>query len=116
MHIITIPNWRPMSDNVYCKGHWSIRYRKKKEDAEFVSAYATQSNIPKAETKRRVSVEVIVSKGRTPDPTNILKSLMDALVSCKLLVDDNAEWSELGGVLVKKGADARTIIILEDLC
>lgn len=115
MHVLSIPNWRPMSDNLYVKGHWSHRYKAKKADADMIQGYALALAIPHAQGKRRVSVEVTQAKGRLPDPTNILKSLMDALVKSKLLVDDNATYSELGRCLVNKGTEDRTIIILEDV-
>ena len=58
---------------------------------------------------------LVTAPGRLPDPDNLLKSLLDALVHAKLLVDDSAAWVELGEVRVERGGHRKTVVTLEDL-
>ena len=57
----------------------------------------------------------VLGKGqRARDPDAYQKSLGDALVYAKLLVDDSLKWVEWGNVSYERG-DAATIITLTDI-
>lgn len=70
--------------------------------------------MPKATGRRRVSVSVDCHK-TPPDADNVLKSLLDALTACGLVIDDSPAWCELGTVAVARGPRDRTVVTLEDL-
>ncbi|MEW4569331.1 hypothetical protein AB1L88_15810 [Tautonia sp. JC769] len=78
-------------------------------------------------TRRRLEVTVILGPrrdpdgtfrkgGQPPDPDNLLKSLLDALVEGGFLVDDSADWAEweCPRVVPDDGQGYRTRIVLED--
>jgi hypothetical protein len=114
-YTINIPRWHPAPLNKLMKGHWSNGHRLKKVDRAMVAAYA--SNIPKAAGKRLVSLHIILGKGqRAADPDSQFKSLCDALIHAKLLVDDNRQHVELAPVTFSRDPKAwGTRITLEDL-
>jgi len=113
---ITIPNWRPVRDNQLVGVHWTKRKRLKDGDAEFVATYARQADTAPATGKRRVSLEIVlVGRQQETDPWAYLKSLLDALVKCKLLVDDSSEYVEWGGTTYTRGSEPSTTIILKDI-
>jgi hypothetical protein len=97
------------------KGHWSNGHQLKKVDRAMVAAYA--SEIPKAKGKRRVSLHIILDKGqRAADPDSQFKSLCDALVHAKMLVNDNRQHVELAPVTFSRDPKGwGTVIRLEDL-
>lgn len=108
---ITIPRWYPATVNRLLRNRWQAA-RLKRDDRMMVAGYAMLAGIPKATGKRRVSIEVRVpNASRAPDPDNLLKSGLDAIVKAGLLIDDRAEWCELGTVSVAKGPHATTIVI-----
>lgn len=56
-------------------------------------------SVPKAVTKRRISLYIELDKHQKRcDADAPWKSLLDALVACKMLVDDSIEWVELGTI------------------
>lgn len=116
IHRFTIPNWRPARDNELINCHWRTKHKRKKADAETVGVYAMVAKVPPAIDKRRVSLEITL-KGRQQqaDPLAYAKSLLDALVACRLLIDDKAQFMEWAGVMYKRGKDAGTTIVLEDI-
>src|SRR4051812_3998506 len=90
---VVIRHWRPHTDNQLARRRRG-KIRMKKEDRKAVAAWAF-AVVPRAEGKRRVRLTVVQRDARhRPDPTNLWKSLLDALVHCKLLIDDSAEWCE----------------------
>jgi Holliday junction resolvase RusA-like endonuclease len=90
--------------------------RLKRIDRDLVTAYARLGTIPPADGPRRVSLHLYGwPRGRLPDPDAPLKSLLDALVHARLLVDDGAAWCVLGGVRFERAPERRTVITLEDL-
>ncbi len=82
-----------------------------------VWAYASQSKIPPATGKRRVSLHVTLGKGmREFDADAPWKSLNDALKHAKLIIDDSCEYIEQGPVTFSRNPKAwGTVIRLEDL-
>lgn len=115
-HRIPIKRWRPASLNQLMSGHWRAKHRLKLADRELVGMYAVQAGVPKAEGKRRVSLEIVLQgRQQEADPDAYWKSLLDALVYAGLLVDDSREWCELGAVTYSRGDEGSTTIVLEDV-
>jgi Holliday junction resolvase RusA-like endonuclease len=113
VHELTIPEWSPTPLNRLLS-RVRARIKGKQTDRLVVVAHALAQDVPRAKCKRRVSVRV-TAPGRLPDPDNLLKSLLDALVAARLLVDDSAAWIELGQVKVERGPRRQTVVTLEDL-
>lgn len=114
VHIIQIPDWHPARVNQLLTVHWAKASELKKRDSNMIWAYSRTT--PKATTKRSVSLTIIVSgRGRKPDPDAFTKSLNDALVHNKLLVDDSAKWVVNQPVQIVSGKKKATWITLEDL-
>lgn len=116
-HEILIPNWHPKSVNAIIGVHPKTVGRIKQKEYNFVGVYAVTHDVPKARHKRRVSLTLGV-RGRGPDKSNLWKILLDALVACRLLVDDSAGWCEEGEVTyfkLRPGEKKWTRITLEDL-
>lgn len=110
---IEIPNWRPALLNQYIGKHWSVGAKLKKRDKAMVLAFAC--NKPKATGKRRVDLFITLgTRQRQSDYDAPWKSLLDALVNCKMLIDDNAAGVQLGDIIYDRGK-AKTIIRLTDL-
>ena len=116
IHRVTIPDWRPWPDNKLAGGvHWAVRRKRKADDADMVAAYVKQADIPHALDKRRVSLVVTLSgRQKKVDPLAYCKSLFDALVKCRMLIDDSQQFVEWGGIEFKRGERTATEIILED--
>lgn len=116
LHGLIIDDWRPTSLNQLMHCHWTKKHRLKKRDAELFAVLAAAQQIPRATGKRRVSLRIVLSgRQRIQDEDNIWKSLLDALVRCGLLLDDNAAGVERGPVRWERGAKTRTEIIIENL-
>lgn len=114
---IAIPRWRPATINeLFHTGNHFSAARKKRIDRDIVAHYARAAGIPQAATKRRVSLEVtLAGRMKQVDPDSMWKSCLDALVACRMLVDDCPDHVELGPVVQVGGEEKRTVIILEDL-
>lgn len=111
---ILIPDWHPATVNKLLDGHWSKAGRLKKADFKIIWTYSRQ--IPPAVKKRIVNIKLhIAGAGRTADPDAYFKSVLDALVRCKLLRDDSATWCQLGDVEFERGYVKATEIELVDL-
>lgn len=117
IHRIVIQNWRPWPDNKIAGGiHWAVRRKRKEQDANTVGAYALIYRVPPALDKRKVSLVVTLSGRQKPvDPLAYCKSLFDALVKCRMLIDDSQQFVEWGGIEFRKGKETATEIILEDV-
>jgi Holliday junction resolvase RusA-like endonuclease len=114
-HTLTIPNWKPVSVNRLVGRHWGQVHKLKAADAKMVAAYALQARLPAATGRRRVKVLIECLPGQLLDGDNCLKSLLDALVKCRALVDDSAEYLDLVRVEVVAAARPGTTITLEDV-
>jgi hypothetical protein len=80
-----------------------------------VAGYAMMQRIPKATGRRRVSLEVTLEgRQREADADAYFKGLLDALVSCGLLLGDKTSEVQLGDVTHKRGVRG-TVIVLEDV-
>jgi hypothetical protein len=112
---LIIPAWHPAKLNELL-GHWAQRHRLKRGDRELVGYYARLAGIPLAVLPRRVSLRIILGpRERAADPDAYWKSLLDALVHCGGLVNDNRQSVELGTVEFHRGPKRSTEITLEDL-
>lgn len=114
---LVVMDWLPTKLNDLLQAHWRRRLNLKRFDADIVKCAAISKGITPATTKRRVSC-VFCSRhksGRLPDPDAFFKSLHDAMVSARLLVDDSDKWLEIGTPRVIRGRRDVTVITLEDL-
>lgn len=110
---IVIPNWLPARLNQN-RGHWSKFARLKRIDRDLVAVYARP--FPLATGKRSVRLVVTLSgPGREPDPDSFWKSLLDALVAAKMLIDDSRKWCALEPVEFRRGPARSTCIELTDM-
>lgn len=112
---IVIPQWQPARLNELLKRHWRHGARLRKADDQTVALYARIESVPPATGPRRVSLEVTLTSRQRADRDCWWKSVLDALVNCRLLLSDDATWCDLGAVTVTKGAERRTVIVLEDI-
>jgi Holliday junction resolvase RusA-like endonuclease len=94
---IVISGWRPHTLNQLMRVHWSKRRKAKASDAMVIAAELHRAGMPKAECPRELEVVWVVGPhpDQAPDPDNIWKSLLDALVSCGALVDDCRHFCRL---------------------
>jgi hypothetical protein len=113
-HTITMPAFRPVSTNRLYHGHWTTRRKLKRQDEETIAAFCCTHR--KAKGRRRVDI-VIVNGPRCGrlDPDNCLKSLLDGLVKCGQLTNDDGDSYELGSVISEKGEHTKTVVTLTDL-
>lgn len=114
---IWVPGWKPTSLNRLMYAKVSHRIKLKAYDSEMVGIACHLANVPKAACKRRVSLEITLGpRWRQYDDDNAWKAVLDGLVSCKRLVDDNAVWMERGSVIwhPRKSGACGTMIILQD--
>jgi hypothetical protein len=112
---ITIPGWHPARLNELLEGKW-VAARLKKRDRKIVRDYAGWTIIPIALRPRRVHLAITLGKGqRAGDPDCYWKSLLDALVHCGLLIDDNRQHVVLDPVEFVRGVEPETTIELYDL-
>lgn len=113
---ITIPHWHPTRINRMLGRHWSFGYRRKTLDKTVVAAWTFGRDIPAATGPRRVHLVLTLGKGqRAGDPDAYWKSLLDALVHCRLLVDDNRQHVTLDPIEFVRGKSPETTIVLEDI-
>lgn len=111
-----LPNYRPPSLNQLFAGKLRDRIRRKKECYEIIAGYFMQAKIPKATGKRRVDMEMhLSSRQRKADPDAIWKVLLDGLVRCGALVDDDVAHVQLGEVSYPRVGECGTKITLTEI-
>jgi len=115
IHTLTIPDFLPQNLNRLLRTHWAKRNRAIRADSELVAIFAIQAGIPKANGKRRLALAFTTNAQVAPDADNLLKAMLDALVRCRLLVDDSPRWVELAGISVSRADRRETQITLEDV-
>src|SRR5262245_41522897 len=109
---ITIPNYHTAIENQWDGHHWSVRAKLKKANRQMIAAYAAVASVPRAESRRMVSLVITLEPGqRAPDKDAWWKSLLDGLKACGRLVNDNPKWCEPGKVEYVRG-DAKAITII----
>lgn len=110
---IIIPDYLPPSLNKLL-GHWAKAARQKKECLAMVAAYGHKT--ARTTGKRRVRITLGRSgRRKVMDADNAKKALLDALVACKLLVDDSPEWCVCDDPVQVKDKTTWTQIDLENL-
>lgn len=113
--VVEIPGWVPPSLNTYLGQHWSVGAKVKKRVAHVVAVACLVAQVPKATTRRRLSVHLSLPRGRkAPDEDNIGKALRDALTACGAIHDDAPEWVESGPYTQSVGP-LGTILRLEEI-
>lgn len=114
---IRIDGWHPTKLNQMLNArHWSIAHRAKKHDANVIALAVLGAGVEKAKRQRRVSLEIVLApRQRGGDCDAYWKSLLDGLVKCGALKDDNRQWCELGELTFSRGPRKATVICLEDL-
>jgi hypothetical protein len=110
---ITIPSWHPATVNELMR---SVRGRIRMKKADRAVIFENSHRVPVATGPRRVHLSITLGKGqRAADPDAYWKSLLDALVRCKLLVDDNRQNCVLDPVEFVRGKEPETTIELFDI-
>lgn len=111
---LRIDDWMPTPLNQLINKHWAIAARMKKADAERIAFEAARQGIPAADGKRRVSLVVVLPKGkRATDTDSLHKSTLDGLVHAGLLRNDSTLWAEGAPPMFARGARLVTYITLE---
>lgn len=88
----------------------------RRRSADTILDFCRQAKVPLANGKRRVGFLIELSDMRkAPKPDNCWKVLLDSLVSCGLLLDDQPENVELGLSIVRRGLFTQSTIFIEDL-
>lgn len=114
-YTMTILGWRPRSLNELMGFHHMTVYKLKKRDKQRIALEKMVHGIPDAVHKRRVSLRIVLQgRDKATDPDANWKSLLDALVACRLLVNDSSEWVSLGEVEYERGKRA-TVLTLTDI-
>lgn len=108
---ISIQDWHPATLNELLKNRWEAA-KLKKRDKGYIVAHSLK--VPKATCKRQVILTIFLGhKQRGADPDAYWKSLCDALVHARLLVDDSAKWCELSSVRYDRHPDRQKETVIE---
>jgi Holliday junction resolvase RusA-like endonuclease len=111
-----IPDWHPTKLNQLIGRHFAVVARLKRVDRWHIATWSLRDGVRAAQGKRRVQLTIILGpRQRAADPDAYWKCLLDALVHCGLLKDDNRQWVELAPVEFDRGKQKATIIKLEDI-
>lgn len=115
IYTLEIPGWMPTPLNKLM-GHWGTRSKNKAKDRSQISMALKVYNVSKATGKRKVSIIVILPKGkRACDPDALHKSLLDGLVQGGGLVNDSKDWVAFTQPLFARGEYLCTYITLQDI-
>jgi hypothetical protein len=100
----------PVNLNDTVGRHWSVKDKKLKSVTDVLAVQAAVSGVPKvtaaAPEVRRVSAAFTGwpdPRRRLPDPDNLMKYFLDAMVAAGLLVDDAADWCQWDRPTVQRG-------------
>lgn len=112
-----ISNWRPVTLNRLLSCPLRTRIKLKKFDRELIGLELRRQNMKPATGKRMVSLSIrITGRQKESDPDSHWKVLLDSLVKCGALIDDKAEYCELGTVRYLRSENLPgTSIILDDI-
>ena len=95
-------------------GHRFAAARLKKADRDLIALACRDA--PEATGRRRVRLTVVLGpRQRAGDPDCYQKSLVDALVHAKMLVDDNRQGVEWAPAAFDRGDAPGMVIVLEDI-
>ena len=113
---VTILHWHPVPLNKLIGVHWGTAHARKMADQRRLADELAFAGVPEARHRRRVSLRVILGpRQRAFDPDAPWKSLLDALVACRRLVDDSRQWCELGEIEFERGKAKATVLTIEDV-
>ena len=113
---IRINGWHPTPLNKLIGVHWATASKRKKSDRQVISQVECERRLRWASGHRRVKLTIFLEpRQRAADPDAYWKSLLDALVHSKLLIDDSRTHCTLGGVEFCRAKEAATVIELEDM-
>lgn len=113
-----IPKWRPTPLNIILGGgHWAVGARRKKNDLWVISTYVKKEKLVWARGKRRLQIHVVLTgRQKKADPDAYFKTVCDALVHTKMLIDDDSDGVELAPTTYSRDNSAPgTLITLEDM-
>lgn len=112
---LMVPGWMPVPLNQLL-GSKHKRSRLKGQDRDVLGRAFLLYGKPLAGLKRRVSLHVVLPKGRrAPDPDALWKSCLDALVYCGALVNDSSRWCTPERPTFSRGEALCSFITLEDV-
>lgn len=82
-----------------------------------VAVYCKMCCVPVATGPRKLGIELVgFRRGRLPDPDAYLKSLLDALVQTRMLVDDSQSMCQwLVPVVIRSKTEVHTKLELTDI-
>jgi hypothetical protein len=113
---VHIDMWQPCTLNEMIGRHPMAIHRRKKKDRGVIAAAFLIARVPRATTKRRVTLTIILGpRQREHDDDNVWKSLLDACVFIGALVDDKPKWLERLPVRYERATRKATRITLEDI-
>jgi len=103
--------------NKLLSAHPYSRSKIKNGDYDLIAAYFIQSGIEKAKGRRSVQVHIVRSprQRRKSDSDNYNKVLLDGLVKCGAIIEDNEDGVAMLPYTFERGKEKATIITLEDL-
>lgn len=83
-----------------------------------VAGYVRLAGVPPATGRRRITLSLVLGRrGKGPDPDGLWEVLLDSLVKCGVLVDDQIEWVDQAPVVFPyaRGDKISTTIMIEDI-
>lgn len=115
-YTVEIDNWHPASVNKLMGRHHMNRHRIKQADMQMIGVYFYKAKVPKAEGQRHVAMDIYVAGGgRAPDPDNLFKSALDALVKLGYLKDDSGKWMAAAWPEIYRAKEKKTVITITDM-
>lgn len=114
-YTVDIPSWHPATINQLLGGNRWRAHRLKKSDQGIIAHYCR--TVPLAKIRRRVELTITLRyRQRAADADAYWKSLLDALVKAKMLVNDSHHWVELAPVKYVRGNDVwGSKLVLSDI-
>lgn len=114
-YTFTITDWHPVILNKLLRMHWAARNRAV-DDAKRRVQVACNAKIPKATGKRRLTLTWVMGpRNKEPDRDNVSKLLLDSLVWCGRLTDDDSSGVECLPVRFERGPVKGIVVDLEDV-
>lgn len=119
---IRLDRWQPPSINTTLGRHWRAIHRAKLDAADIIGIYSAIAQVPKITLDYRPRRHVVITavgwshKGSVlPDPDNVLKITLDAMVRARLLVDDADEYCTWERPALSCGRPTLTTIVITDI-
>jgi hypothetical protein len=113
---VEIEKWHPTSVNKLLGRHHMSRHKIKQGDMQMIGVYFYNAKVPKATGRRHVAMDIYKSGGgRAPDPDNLFKSVLDALVKLGYLLDDSSKYLTSSWPEIYRAKQKKTVITITDL-